>query len=208
MKKGLICLGLLLTLFTSTASADRLVYKKPNYNFGDFKTIQVTNISMLNVDNKDFITDKTADSKVAIALRGAMAKKGVTVRMPDQIPASTPGTRSLTSIPEVSIKVYCIGYDHIYRKAWVETRRVMDTYSGQVGFDWSKTLVVTVPKTIKIDHPEGYYDNAEVDIEINILNPLTKDPVYTVRDSRSEGDSTNPANLLAEIFKAFAKDVK
>jgi hypothetical protein len=208
MKKILISLFLLVSLLAGSASAERITFKSPNFNFGDYKIMQLTNVTVLNVDTKDFVVDKTADTKVITALRGAMAKKGVTVRTPDQIPSSTPGIRSLSTIPEVSIKVYCMGYDNIYRDAWVETRTVMQEYSGQLGWDWSKTVRVTVPKTEKIEHPAGYYQNAELDMEINVINPLTRDVVYTVRDSRSEGDSTNTTNLLLKICKDFSKDVK
>jgi hypothetical protein len=208
MKRILVCLCLIIGLFAGSASAERIVFKDPQFGFGDYKTMQLTNVSLINVDTKDFVTDPTAESKVVTALRGAMAKKGVTVRTPDQIPASTPGIESLKSIPEVSVKVYCIGYDNIYRNAWTETRRVMETYTGQLGWSWNKMLTVTVPRTQKIEHPAGYYHNAEVDMEINVINPYTKAVVYTVRDSRGEGNSTNTTNLLLGICKDFSKDVK
>ena len=208
MKKLAFCLCALLTMFATTASAERVVFKSPNFNFGDYKIMQITNISVLNVYGKDFVSDNGVDSKVLIGLRGALAKKDVVVRTPEQIPASTPGTRSLTTIPEVSIKVYCMGYDNIYREAWTEQRTVMEEINASWGWGIDKEARITVPKTITIQHPAGYYRNAELDIEINVIKPLNKEVVYTVRDSRGEGDSTNTIGLLNDAMKAFVKDIK
>lgn len=205
MKKIFMACLLTLVFLTIPVSAEKIKFKDPGFDYKGYTVAQISNIALLNVDNKDFVSDQGAENKITLLLRQAFVDRKVTLRTPEQIKETATQQSSLKAVPEISVKVYCLGYDKIYHGPWSETVAVTRPVYAIDG--WGHWGYIYVPDIQVVHHPAGYYYNAEADIEFNVTDARSGKVIYTVRDSRGRGGETDSSGMLKRICNDFVEDV-
>lgn len=208
MKKLSLLLTLLVCLcIASTAGAEKIKFKDKNFNYKGYKEVEITALEDLNYDKTDFVTDSATEMKIKTLLMSAFNKKSINVT--DVAAGSTKPAPSLTPIPEISVKVYVLGYDKIWHDAWVETQHYTETYTIQEKDNRGRyhDTVVRVPATRQIEHPAGYYHTARVDMEFTVRDPRTQKVIYSIRDTRSRGGEDDTSGMLKRICGDFVDDI-
>lgn len=197
---GLLCLWLL----TGTAGAEKIKFKDPGFDYKNYSVVQMSNVALLNVDNSDFVSDKGAEDKIVLLLRQAFQNKKINLRTQEQLQEMAKQSTD-QPVPLIMVKVYCLGYDKIYHGPWTETVAV--PRSVYMVDRWGHWGYVYMPDFQVINHPAGYYYNAEADVEFSVTNARTGKVVYTVRDSRGRGGETDASSMLKRICNDFVDDV-
>jgi hypothetical protein len=204
MKKSLLIITLIMMLLTSVANAEKIKFKDSQFNYKNFDTVQLTEITILNVDNKDFITDKGSEMKINLLLRQAFNNRQITLKGTEKTTQDA-NQSMLKPIPMIAVKVYCLGYDKIFHGPWDEvvTRTSTISHVDRHGhYDY-----IYIPYTEVVHHPAGYYYNAEADLEFDVIDSRTNKTIYTVRDSRGRGGETDTSGMLKRICNDFAEDI-
>ncbi len=205
MKRILLCFVLLVTFAVGTVSADKIKYRDQDFNFKSFNTIEVTNITYDKVEDENFIPDKTADSKIVTLLRSSFQDRKVAVRLPDEIKNPNAEPIGLKVVPQVSIRVYKLGYHQYYHDAWMENKEVIKDYKFTDSN--GKEMTAQIPVNEVEAHPAGYGYVGRAELEFNVKDPRTGTVVYTVRDSRDRGGEQDTDGMLKRIIKDFANDI-
>ena len=203
MKKWTLVLTLVLMLLASVASAEKIKFKDAQFNYKNYTVAQLSGITFLNVDNKDFVTDQGGETKVTLLLRQALNKHNIMLNEPAQI-KQTADESSLKSVPIITVKVFCLGYDKIFHGPWDET--VTRTRSVEVYRNGHSTWIY-FPYTEVVHHPAGYYYNAEADLQFDVTDSRTGKTIYTVRDSRGRGGESDTSGMLKRICNDFVDDI-
>lgn len=203
MKKIVLLLTLCLVMIAATASAEKFRYKDTGFDFKGYKQADLVDIAVQVIDVPDFVADQGSDQKVRLQLLEALGNKKVRLQVehPDFV---TGGPKTTGSVPQITVKIYRLGYQKNYHGPWTETKNytksvVVKDYKG-------KDKTIYFPETTVIDHPEGYDMQAWAELEFNVTDARGGRIIYSVRDSRYRAGEDYDG-MLKRICSDFVDDI-
>ena len=200
-----------LALSLQGVGAEKVQWKDPDYNFEAIKTVRMEEIVMQEPAYENFITDTAAAEKVEIALKKALQERNIKVEKAQDEETTQSADESVKPLllkekkPLVTVQVYALGRQWVWKEAWTEKRmsdKKISVLNDQGGYT---TISIPYPETI--EHPRRKFWTARAELELSVRDPKTNKVVYTIHDMRVLEGTDDTTGMLKRITKDFAKDI-